>query len=363
TIFASHQPIPFDVNFLRSVPYDIGPNNGFGTKQAEALRTNITNWLIKLRENARQSVPIDSPVFELLGDWRPGDIARLKTDTFRDRVQFNAALKSEIAQARLSKIDVGKSLLDEIQDRIEFDGVEAGVLIDLFLSRRALSDWDGMIDLYDRFPEVLKRQVLAREQLAFALNRRAGRDDNEPDRKHAVEILQSVVDDQGPSSETCGLLGRIHKDRWTLSKDNDPIAARGHLNLAIEAYVRGFQADWRDAYPGVNAVTLLDIDGRKAALARKAEILPVVKYAVAQRITTATPDYWDHATLLELEVLNNQPDEAIEHLSSALALVRESWEPESTANNLGLIKEARQSRGDETGWIDRVIQELMNKAG
>ena len=27
TIFAKHQPIPFDVNFLRSMPYDLGKNN------------------------------------------------------------------------------------------------------------------------------------------------------------------------------------------------------------------------------------------------------------------------------------------------------------------------------------------------
>ncbi len=362
TIFASHQPIPFDVSFLRSIPYDIGPENCFGEEQKKALRQAVGDQLKVLREQAHHSILIDSPVFQLLGDWRPGDIARLKTDTFRDRLQFNATLKSEIETARGKRGESARSALDEIQNRIGFDDVEAGVLIDLFLSRRALSDWDGMIDLFEKFPAVLKRQILTREQFALALNRRAARDNEEQDREHALRVLQSVLDDQGPSSETCGLIGRIHKDRWAHSKDNDPITARGYLQLAIEAYTQGFQADWRDAYPGINAVTLLDIDGREKSLAQKARILPVVRYAVTQRIADAEPDFWDYATLLELEVLDNHPDEALDHLARALSLVRAPWEAESTANNLGLIKDARNSRGIEVNWVDQIIQELMKKA-
>ena len=57
-------------------------------------------------------------------------------------------------------------------------------------------------------------------------------------------------------------LGRIHKDLWQEAlAAGRAIEARGHLKRAIDAYVMGFQADWRDAYPGVNAVTLLDVEG------------------------------------------------------------------------------------------------------
>lgn len=38
TIFANHQPIPFDVNFLRSMSYDLGENNAFGDVEAKTLR-------------------------------------------------------------------------------------------------------------------------------------------------------------------------------------------------------------------------------------------------------------------------------------------------------------------------------------
>ena len=362
TLYASHQPIPFDVNFLRSVAYDIGPRNAFGDEQAAALRRDVTKWMKTLRQSAQHSSPIDSPVFELLKDWRPGDIARLKTDSFRERVEINQALKFEIEAARAMDSTDGCAQLNEIQSKIEFDGVEVGVLIDLFLSRRALSDWDGMIDLYGKFPDVLQRQILSREQYAFALNRRAGRDNNEQDRVKAVQILESILEDQGPSSETCGLLGRIYKDRWVQSKDNDPIAARGHLKRAIETYIMGFQSDWRDAYPGINSVTLLDIEGSEKSLLTKEEILPVVRYAVAQRIVNATPDYWDHATLLELEILDQNQQMAFDHLSDALIAVRETWEPATTVNNLSLIKEARESRGEQIDWLDQIICALEKKA-
>ncbi len=73
-------------------------------------------------------------------------------------------------------------------------------------------------------------------------------------------MLKDVLKEFGPSSETNGLLGRIHKDRWEkAAKAGDEFEAPGHLQNAIETYLAGFQADWRDAYPGVNAVTLMEM--------------------------------------------------------------------------------------------------------
>jgi hypothetical protein len=358
TIFASHQPIPFDVRFLRSESYTLGPDNTFGKAQADELKTKIANRLRALRERAQETVPTDSPVFELLSEWKPGEIARLKTDTFRERVRFNKELKAEIADARSASGNAGLQKLKEIEDRISFDSVEAGILIDLMLSHRALSDWDGMIALYERFPEVVKRQVLPREQLAFALNRRAGMTDSSQDRDRALEVLQSVEEDQGPSSETCGLIGRVYKDLWAKSKDKDPIKAKGYLKHAVGAYLRGFQADWRDAYPGINAVTLLDIKGDDQSLKQKDAILPVVRFAVSQRLEANTPDYWDYATLLELAVLENKQEAASDHLADATAAIREKWEPETTANNLSMIVQARRERGEECDWLERIIANL-----
>jgi hypothetical protein len=264
TIFAKHQPIPFDVNFLRSLPYDLGENNAFEDDQAQALLAAVSEKLTDLRALAVEQAAIDSPLFDLLKEWKPGDLAHLKTDVFRTQVQLNQRLQGELEAIRTmgkdsSKREDAKQALRRFRDDLgRLDAVESGTVVDLMLSFRALEDWDGMISLYGEMPETLKRQVLVREQFGFALNRRG-------DREEALRVLNEVETQQGPSSETCGLIGRIYKDYWlTAQEANDRITANGRLRQAIEAYTRGFMADQRDAYPGINAVTLLDIKGDDA---------------------------------------------------------------------------------------------------
>jgi hypothetical protein len=232
--------------------------------------------------------------------------------------------------------------------------VEAGVVVDLYLSYRAVKAWDRMIDLVTEMSPALAATPLVQEQLGFALNR-AGRPDE------AERVLQAVITARGPSSETCGLLGRVYKDRWEAAlKAGEKMTARGWLKRATDTYLQGFEADWRDAYPGVNAVTLMELqdppDPRRTAL------VPVVRYAVERRIAAGRPDYWDHATRLELAVLASDEEVAAQALADALAAVREPWEPETTARNLRLIREVRARRGQPVAWADEVEAELGARA-
>ena len=139
--------------------------------------------------------------------------------------------------------------------------------------------------------------------------------------------------------------------------------ALGFLDKAIDAYARGFECDWRDSYPGINAVTLLEIRGDDESLRRKNELLPVVRFAVAQRLKGSKPIYWDFATLLELSVLDNNEKDSFKALSDALAAVRENWEPQTTALNLKSIRDARRSRGIAQPWLDEAIQALEQRGG
>jgi hypothetical protein len=114
------------------------------------------------------------------------------------------------------------------------------------------------------------------------------------------------------------------------------------LDEAIDAYLRGFEADWRDPYPGINALTLMEV--RDPLDDRRREILPVVKYSLMRRFDSGNANYWDHATLMELAVLVGDEAAAADALAPPLASVREVWEPETTALNLGFIREARARR-------------------
>lgn len=362
-IYAQHQPIPFDVGFLRALPYELGEANAFGDAEAARLREALAGRLRDLRRVAVEEDAVDSPIFQLIRDWRPGEVARLKTDVFRDRVRIDEVLRDRLAAARSAGGDEGLARLDEIRAEIgDLDVEDVGVVVDLFLSYRALKAWGRMVELYEVMPATLKRQVMVREQLAFALNRRAAGGDRPEDRNRALRLLEEVEDEKGPSSETCGLIGRIYKDLWEEARATGPQAAAGLLKKAIAAYVRGFEADPRDAYPGINAATLLDVQGAEPSLEKRDELLPVVRFAVRQRLRGKTPDYWDHATMLELAVLDSDPDAVREHLENALAEVREVWEPETTARNLKLIRQARSERGEDVKWLDETVAALERAA-
>ena len=196
---------------------------------------------------------------------------------------------------------------------------------------------------------VIAHTTLAREQYAFALNR-AGRSSD------AEDVLTQLIEDRGASSETNGLLGRIYKDRWSAAKKaNDP-SANAWAENAIDAYLRGFEADWRDAYPGVNAVTLIALTEPNDP--RIAQLAPVVRYAVERKLARGAGDYWDHATLLELAVHEGDMDRADKALSQALAALREGWEAKTTANNLSLIRKAWSGAGKDTIRLDAIIAAL-----
>jgi hypothetical protein len=275
------------------------------------------------------------------------EIQRLKTDVFRDRVRYAEDVKAKLAKARRE----GQAAVAAVERELgDVGDVEASILIDLFLSYRAVKDWKGMIDLAGRMPRPLAVTVMVREQLGLALNR-AGRGED------AERELLDLIGQRGGSSETYGILGRVYKDRWEQAVDQDEdVLARGLLDKAIDTYLKGFETDWRDAYPGVNAATLMEM--KDPVDTRQAELLPIVSYAVERRIAQGQPDYWDHATRLELAVLARDREAAETALANAAAVVREVWEPETTARNLNMIVKVRQDRDEDTGWVERIMKVL-----
>jgi hypothetical protein len=91
---------------------------------------------------------------------------------------------------------------------------------------------------------------------------------------------------------------------------------------------------------------------------RGVALVPVVRYAVERKVAVGRPDYWDYASLLELAVLGSNENDANDNLSQALANVREKWEPETTARNLRLIKDARDRRGTPLPWLPAILDQL-----
>jgi tetratricopeptide (TPR) repeat protein len=328
--------LPFDVAPLRALPYQLGADG-------RPVPASGTQALLAEKLKESRCALTDSPIYQLVEGFP--DIQRLKTDVFRDRVDYSQNMKKKLALARKS----GRDEVAAIETSLGvLADAESAVVIDLFLSYRSVKAWDAMIELVPKMSSPLQATVLVQEQLALALNR-AGRGEE------AEDVLLELINKRGPSSETYGILGRVYKDRWEAAlKSGNAILAEGLLVKAIETYLKGFEADWRDAYPGINAVTLMEI--KDPPDIRRSELLPVVTYAVKRRISGGKPDYWDYATLLELAVLAKNKPEAASSLAVALANVREPWEPETTLRNLRLIREARERRGENVAWELQVEQ-------
>ena len=350
--------LPFDLNYARALPYKLGVNNSFGLEEAQELRQSIAARLKDLIELRRADDAADSPLFQVLDGYQAPELSHLKTDTFRERVHYSEQAKAALAQAR-SNNDV--EAIMEIEAGLgELHESETGIIVDIMLSYRALSSWQRMVEVVERMPEALKRTQIIQEQYGFGLNRLGRRDD-------AIRVLEQVIKKYGKNPETCGILGRVYKDKWQEAFNAKERRARGLLRSAIEMYVQGFEADWRDSYPGINALSLLHIEGSEESLVMLSELLPVVRYSLIQRFKRATGEankinYWDHATMLELAVLGNDQKQADRYLDEALAMASEDWVLETTAKNLRMISTARTERGAATPWLDELVAELENRA-
>jgi len=339
---ADLEGIPFDLAPDRILPYDL---EGGRPRDVERDRATIVRALRAARDAAT-----DSPVFQLIDDLPVPQIDRLKTDVFRDQAVYSTRTKARLARASAADAAAVRAVEEELGPLAD---VEPGVLVDLLLSYRATGAWEEMCRLAEALPEPLRRAVLVRRQYGFALNRAGRRDE-------AEAVLEEVLEEHGPSSETLGLLGRVYKDRWQETAEQAPLRAAGYLDRAIEAYRRGFEADWRDAYPGVNALTLMEV--RDPGGSRQQTLLPVVRYANERRVNAGVADYWDHATRLELAVLARDQDVALAAARAALAVVREHWEPRSTAGNLGVIRAARAAAGEAVAWAEEIETQLLRAA-
>ena len=221
--------LPFDVNSLRGLPYQLG-KDGKPT-QPDIDCAALAERLSFCRSQADQP-PTDSPVYQLVQGFP--DIQHLKTDVFRDQARYVVKVREQLAVARsMAKQDkvLALSAVNEVFYQIEnVNEAEPGVLIDVLLSYRAVEGWSQMISCVETLPRMMRGTVMVREQYAMALNR-VKRDEE------AERVLLEVIDEHGPSSETYGILGRVYKDRWETAKcDGRNILAQGYLNKAIDSY-------------------------------------------------------------------------------------------------------------------------------
>lgn len=332
--------LPVDVQHLSAVPYRVSPQ---GSPIHEAKYRSV------LTARLKEAGSIGCEVRNALVETEHGEDAG---DEILAREEHAAEVGRRLRQAR----NVGGEAVRRVEEELgDLHDEDPRVVLDLFLSYASVKWWDEMIALVPRMPSCVAGSVAVQQHLGVALNG-AGRFEE------AEQLVRELIARRGPCSESYGILGKILKEQWEKAVEGkEAAAAKELLQKAAAAYMKGFEADWRNTYPGVNAVTLMEL--REPADPRRREILPVVHYAVEQRIRYGAADYWDYATLLELAALSCDEAKGVDALGRCLARVREAWEPETTARELRLIREARQRRGAQwPEWTERAEAELLKAA-
>jgi len=352
-IASSHFPLPFDIGPNRTLTYTVDDSFVL-TRKDEDIQALADTLL-----HAKKARGTDSPLYDLInGISFQNSVAHEKTDVFREQVRYDETIKEELARARaLLSAENGKrraiAAIDEIIDKHKpLENIETAVLIDAMISYRNIEAFAEMQTFIEALPRYVAETVMVQEQYAFVLNRNGGKAvpiDNVTIDK-AENVLKKLESEKKASSETYGIWGRIHKDKFERAyKAGENGEARVHLKHALETYRKGFESDPRDAYPGVNYVTCLELLGLRDEALR---LVPAVEYAVKAIMKRKDPDYWDYATLLELAVIENRFDDANEFFYEAKPLAAESWMFGTTKGNLDKIIRFRKDRNEECRKVE-----------
>lgn len=335
--------LEFDLNLNRAYVYEIGEDGKI---------LNAAHHIKQIAQRlsaAKSRKTTDSPVHQLVeGIQFENSLAHEKTDIFRDRVMYESKIKEALAdirnhrpaQERLEKLN---QYLLKLQP---YENQETGVLIDVMLSYRAIAAWAEMVSFVEALPEYVYHTQMVQEQYGFALNRNKQRD-------KAIRILQALIEKNGANPETNGILGRVYKDLAEEHGENQ-IQHEAYLEKSKNTYLTGFEADMRDAYPGINAVSLMALTNDH----RYHQLVPVVEMAVLQKMKQKKPDYWDYATLFELAVIANDAEKARRHLTTALSYTSEDWMLQTTKKNVEKIVSNLEKQNHDITEIKAIVNHL-----
>jgi tetratricopeptide (TPR) repeat protein len=340
--FAQGFRIPFDLEPVRGLPY--GLDDAGRPSSAAADADALTAGLLA----AQNDPTTDSPLFQLCDGLIEPDRSSLNVAAFNEQAARTEQLQRRIKAAANSGEAAVRAVDEELPENLE--GVAPGVLIDLLVAYRNHEMYGDMVKLVEAMPEVVRTTPKVREQYALALNRTG-----DPDT--AMQVIEELQQDRGHSSESWGILGRIYKDRWagTTGRVGGALAAQGWLDQAINAYRKGFETDWRDHYPGINAVQLMWLKDRRGV--EWTELLPVVRYSAMQAANSARPDYWAYATLMEAAIYRNDMNEALAWLTKAVTSRPDSMHATGTLESVERLRRVLDPNASDDQW-NQIVEAL-----
>jgi tetratricopeptide (TPR) repeat protein len=331
---ARRERIPFDINYSKTIGYELDQNGLITGESAQVLRQTISSAIRMGLEHAG----MDSPLYEFFPDLSvnlPGGLGAFesKRRLSTKKTKRTRSISESLSSGEEPRVAVKRAEVEAVNSA-DADPVS---LINVLKAYRDISAWDEMIRFADALPPAISSSSEVRQLLALALNRRA----QPGDQDRAIELMKQLIAETGGDGETFGILGRIYKDRYAATGRTED------LDTAIRYYKEGFEKQPADYYPGVNVVTLLLQRKDPAAQRELKLILPKVREAVHNKMNDGLTGYWELATGLHLACVAKEWEEADRLAELAIEESPSRWMLESTIRDLEAIQDVMDSADKE----------------
>ncbi len=314
-IQAGRAYMPFDIFNVRTLPYHITtegvPDPAFIKSDIQAIaRTTKDTW-------ASDRDTIHSPIFNLLSGLKEPERRTLRTPLATGFWREYNEWKERVTVAQRQK-RIGDILLltEEIQNPL----IKEEAIGEAGLALKNMGRNELALAQYRKGLEVNSNNLTFRREEAFNLNR-LGRVDE------AIVRIEGLLNDYPNDSEAISYLGRIYKEMWADSWKNikdknkrmkSAFDSYHWLIKAVDIYLKGYNIDLNNYYPGVNALTLSTLalhladkfDDKKdpdpditRIRSNIAELRGALISSLEAKAEDEKADYWTLISLAELRVL------------------------------------------------------------
>jgi tetratricopeptide (TPR) repeat protein len=276
-----------------------------------------------------------SPVYDLMPNLKEPDWKSLRIGDVREFWEKYEAWENRISLARKAG-DIGDILV--LADEAPVAAFRAEAWIRAGQSLLKARQFDFALELLERGLEIEPKNLSGLQFKGICLQRLALEKKSGFTLDRARQHYHSVLDDYQTDSETWALLGRVDKDAWTGSWQQEDASQEqlrdeakyedALLRAAIDSYLKGYRQNLAHYYSGINALTLMhlyqDLTGDTCYEADMNTLAGAVRFA-AECVEDENEIYWARATLGDLEVLVGTPDTVKKAYKEAIAKNGKDW--------------------------------------
>lgn len=342
--------MPFDIFNVRTIPYQTDKNGRPDPDHLEKDKQAITKIA---RETWASDIDrVHSPIFNLLDGLVEPDRKTLRTPLATGFWREYNEWRERVTIARRQK-RIGDILL--LTEEISNPLIKEEAISEAGRALRGMGRFELALQQYRMGLEINPRNTAFRREEAFHLNRLNRTDE-------AIVKLENLLQDNPRDTEAISFLGRIYKQMWmetwehvteTRKRIKEAYDASHWLIKATDTYLKGYQIDQNNYYPGINALSLavlLDYLADKNKLEDDPDVeavrenLPKLKGAIHFALESITQrdatDYWALVSLAELEVsISDDPIRVTRAYKKALTAARKNiYNLKSSLGQLELLR-------------------------